>query len=67
MEEQLTMFNEVRHPWLKDLKCNHCGSKDLEINTAGKIDHFSIGKGSISGCYFCKVCKYGESFMAVGK
>jgi len=40
-EVQLTMFDEVVHPLLKDLKCDNCGGKDLRITTDGNSDSFS--------------------------
>lgn len=61
MEQQLTMFDEVKHPLLKGLKCTICGGKDLEITTDGKVLK-SNGVESISGCYSCKECLYGEAF-----
>ncbi len=60
-EVQLTMFDEVVHPLLEDIKCENCSGKNLKITTDGRVI-VSHGIEYISGCYFCKVCLYGAAF-----
>lgn len=65
MEEQLTMFDEVMHPLLKDIKCGNCGSKDVKISTDGKVSKYLGFKNevtAISGCFSCNVCRCSVSF-----